>query len=139
MRPLVALALLATMLLVGGCGPYADKTAIDRVMNQYFAAVRAGDVDEALDLWGEPAFQGLSHQQWRARLWLQVRRLGDLEQYELTPWWAEDGAGGRVLHARYRVNCSRFPADEEFALAGATAGELRIVAYTIASPGLAAG
>jgi hypothetical protein len=129
-------AFLVAVLLIGGCRPFADKAAAEKVAAAYFGALRDGDVDGALELWDAPAFRGHDPEYWRAQLWGQWRSLGDLDTYELASWWRE---GGDVVRMRYRVTYSRYPAEEQFALAPDATGRYRIVEHDIASPGLAGG
>ncbi len=133
--------LLAFLLVVAGCAAGDKETRARAVVEAYFQAVKASDPDKAMTFFAKRFFETRSAAGWKADLRLITSRLGALQSYSLRSWnWRTDFVppdSGTHVTLHYQVKYAKHSAVETFeVLKPFTRNEYKIVAHTIAAPGL---
>ncbi len=134
--------LLALALCLSACDSTLAKTDAIAVTDNYFAAVKYGSPDKALQLYAPSFFEDKSKRRWLQQLKTVQQKLGKFRFNQLTDWRIQEkefrGEKGHYVILNYQVEYARASAEETIALfKSEDADRYRIVDHNIHSPGLA--
>jgi len=142
MKKLWLAATLITLVGITALGCVQDKAAAENITSSFFEAIRKKDFDTALTFYSSKFFELNPNVDWLQVLKGVNKKLGDLENYELTTYNLKKTFGtaenGTYCELQYKVTYSKYSATETFTLfKSATGGEYSIVGHKINSIGLA--
>jgi hypothetical protein len=127
------------LFVLGGCGAFTAKPEAEALVTRYFNALKSGAFQDAVPLFSEEFYKGLSKEELVKSLEKTRGKFGTLEKFELASFRVDvnSSRGGTIVILVYQVKYSRYEAQETFVvLKPLTTGPASIVSHTIDSKGL---
>lgn len=134
-RLLPALAVCAQLLY--GCGFSDDRGRAEQHADEYFLAMRAGDVNGALSTYAPAFFQQTRRDTWSSQLRSIQSRFGPVESYERLSWNVSSRVGtgaGTYVTLVYAVTYQRGRGVERLLLFSPPDGRFGIIGHDLQFP-----
>jgi hypothetical protein len=122
-RMFAAVLMLSLAVSATGCQSAKHKLEAEAFANRYYEALRAGRIDEALDMCSSTFFATTPREDWVAKLALTRENLGALEDFKSTKWNMEILPNGTFTTFQYTVNYARFESHETITVVAPTREE----------------
>jgi len=89
------------LVVVSGCTQHASVAAVDPLAKEFFEALKTGDLDKALSMYGEDFFSRYPVESWRQNLQRLYTELGPIKAYSFRNKQADSRYSGKFYIYQY--------------------------------------